>query len=96
MRTYGTRPRFAPIIITLICATLGVAACTPAASAPGDLAPERIVTNKCTKCHTDTKVLAWRSTSKAAAATMIDGMVGKGAQLTSKERAILIDYFVRP
>jgi len=87
---------FQSALVASVAVTVTLAA-TACASVPAD-APEavkKVVAEKCWGCHSSTKAMDWKASSRTAAEAMIDRMVDHGAALSPAERDTLISYFLR-
>jgi uncharacterized membrane protein len=85
------------LTFAIAIASLGMVGCSTAASATSSVpsAVTKIVTSRCTRCHAASQALSYQTTSKSEATALLDTMVGRGATLTTAERATLVAYFTR-
>lgn len=70
----------------------------PVAPAPvvaKKMTPQQVADKKCKSCHSASKTLSYKASSKAKATKMVDGMVKRGASVSSGEKAILVAYYLR-
>jgi len=77
-----------------VTATLAATACAPVPTDAPD-AVKKVMAEKCWGCHSSTKALGWKASSRTAADAMIDRMTDHGAALSPAERDTLISYFLR-
>jgi len=84
-------------VLVLLILTTAIAGCAPKAAEPTQAEPatgpdgEALLQERCSVCHSVDKVAQEHNTG-AAWETIVDRMIGKGAQLTDAEKAILVDY----
>jgi hypothetical protein len=86
-RNAGTIPFVVLSLIVLIC--LFVVACSSGSSGSPD--GKALLQDRCTKCHTLSRVESAHKTAAEWTAT-VDRMISYGAELNSDERSILLDY----
>jgi cytochrome c5 len=54
-----------------------------------------IINEQCSTCHPADQALAFRAGSAAEAQALLDNMLQRGAQVTSKEQRVLVRYFTQ-
>jgi len=90
----GGRTMRATIAATMVAASIACVACAPVDPDAPD-AVKRVMAEECWGCHSSTKAMGWKASSRSAAEAMIDRMIGHGAELSPAEKEILISYFLR-
>ncbi|MEJ2735315.1 MAG: hypothetical protein P8189_17420 [Anaerolineae bacterium] len=83
--TVSARCRMATCL-TLLCLVISLVACLGT-----DPAPEKLVTERCTKCHTLAPIQVSHKTYREWEATVYR-MMDKGARLNRREAKAVIDY----
>jgi len=85
------------VVVFLIAVAAALAGCksnaaSPAAtSAPTAADGATLLQERCSVCHTTDRITQARKTS-AEWDTTVTRMIGKGAQLSSEEKTVLVDY----
>ncbi|MGD2164920.1 MAG: hypothetical protein PVH50_05255 [Anaerolineae bacterium] len=85
------------IIVLLVVAASLVSACggtgsdQPAAEEPMDIDGETLLQERCTECHTLDRVTG-AAKSQTGWEQTVTRMVGRGAELSEEEQAILVDH----
>lgn len=87
------------LLIALIIVLFLTTQCSPApsnteTSSPSTLDGKTLVDTKCTSCHGIDRI---ENASKDAAGwkTTVERMVGKGAELSSEEQTVVIEYLAK-
>jgi hypothetical protein len=88
MKHINVRFRFTMLVLILL---VGLFASACSSGGGGSSEGERLLENRCTECHTLSRVENAEKTLDEWTRT-IDRMVAMGAELNSEERAILLDY----
>jgi hypothetical protein len=88
MKHINVRFRFTMLVLILF---VGLFASACSSGGGGSSEGERLLENRCTECHTLSRVENAEKTLDEWTRT-IDRMVAMGAELNSEERAILLDY----
>ena len=90
------------LVVALAAVPFGVSGCAESESsrqsvdeaAAQKTGAEKIAEERCSRCHTAVRALAWRTSSVSEATRLIDEMA-RGTSLTAEERTALIEYFTR-
>jgi mono/diheme cytochrome c family protein len=54
-----------------------------------------IIGQRCGACHSDDRALSFRTSDPAQAQALIDDMIQRGAQVSSEEQTVLVEYFTQ-
>jgi hypothetical protein len=54
-----------------------------------------IINQSCSSCHPADRALSFRAGSESEAKALIDAMIQRGAQVTSEEQGLLVQYFTQ-
>ena len=65
----------------------------PTSVAGGDAVA--IIGQRCGACHPADQALSFRTSDPAQAQALIDDMIQRGAQVSSEEQAVLVQYFTQ-
>ncbi len=79
------------IALTVVIAGIGFTVTALAAQQPSASEGERFLEQRCSACHSASKVKKVKKTGAEWEKT-VTRMIGKGAKLSEKEKRILVDY----
>jgi hypothetical protein len=90
------KPRYVVLLVILTAAIIFSSACssqgsTASPGATSSVDGATLVQERCTKCHSLTRVVISRYTA-AQWQTIVDTMISKGAQVTPEEEPVIVNY----
>jgi len=79
------------MFLVTACSSGTTATTTAPSNSDTTLDGATLLQERCTKCHTLSRVESAKNTS-AEWGSIVDQMIGKGAKLSSDEKALVVDY----